>query len=82
MQILVAIPHYYAESGTASPDGRWHGSVGQAAQARVEALSACIRALHQLYGPAQNLIDQATRVARPSNDQLAGHDGHPRGLRP
>jgi hypothetical protein len=72
MQILVAIPHYYAEPGTASPDGRWHGSVGQAAQARVEALSACIQALHQLYGPAQHLIDQATRVARPANNQLAG----------
>jgi hypothetical protein len=72
MRILAAIPHYYAVPGAASPDGRWHGSVGQAADARVEALSACIRALHQLYGPAQHIIDQATRVARPANDQLAG----------
>jgi hypothetical protein len=72
MQILAAIPHYYAAPGAASPDGRWHGSVGQHAQARVEALSACIQALHQLYGPAQHIIDQATRVALPANDQVAG----------
>src|SRR5262249_26793170 len=49
MQILAAIPHYYAVPGATSPDGRWHGSVGQAAHARAEALSACITALHQLY---------------------------------
>ena len=72
MQILATIPHYYAAPGTPSPDGRWHGSVGQHAHARVEALSACVRALHQLYGPAQHIIDQATRVARPANDQVAG----------
>jgi hypothetical protein len=72
MRVLVAIPHYYAGPGTTSPDGRWHGSVRQAAHARVEALSGCIRALHQLYGPAQHIIDQATRVARPANDQVSG----------
>ena len=72
MRILVAIPHFYAVSGGPSPDGRDHGSVGPRADSRVAALSACIVSLHQLYGSAQHVIDQATRVAKPANGQTAG----------
>jgi hypothetical protein len=70
--LLVAIPHYYPARAADSPDGRWHGSVGQDASRRKAALSACIAALHQLYGPAQHVIDQATRVAMPANRRTAG----------
>jgi hypothetical protein len=72
MRILVAIPHYYAARAAESPDGRRHGSVVQGATRRIAALSACIAALHRLYGPAQHLIDQATRVATPANRRTAG----------
>jgi hypothetical protein len=71
MRILVAIPHYYT-AAKLSPDGRAHGSVGQAAQTRLTALSGCITSLHQLYGPAQHIIDQATRRAPPANGRVAG----------
>ncbi len=72
MRILAAIPHYYAARRVPSPDGRWHGSVGAAAETRASALSACITSLHQLYGPAQHIIDHATRVARIANERTAG----------
>ncbi len=71
MRILVAIPHYYTKANS-SPDGRVHGSVGQGAQTRLIALSACIASLHQLYGPSQYIIDQATRTAPPANGRVAG----------
>jgi len=72
MRILAAIPHYYSTAGRSSPDGRNHGSVGPHSGARVAALSACIASLHQLYGPAQYVIDQATRVALPANTRTVG----------
>ena len=72
MRILAAIPHYYSVEKTRSPDGRDHGSVGQRSDLRVAALSACIASLRQLYGQAQHIIDQATRVALPANAFTAG----------
>jgi hypothetical protein len=72
MRILAAIPHYYGAAHAASPDGRWHGSVADAPNPRVAALSACIASLHQLYGPAQFIIDHETRVAKPANERIAG----------
>jgi hypothetical protein len=71
MRVLVAIPHFYAKAA-GSPDGRAHGSVGSDGQARLIALWACIASLHQLYGPAQHIIDQATRKALPANGRVAG----------
>ena len=71
MRILAAIPHYYA-ANRVSPDTRWHGSLGDAANVRAGAVSACIRTLHQLYGPAEHIIQQATRVAPPANERTAG----------
>jgi hypothetical protein len=72
MRILAAIPHYYARRADSSPDGRWHGSVSQDARDRISAVSACIASLHQLYGPAQCIIDHASRVANPANQRIAG----------
>ncbi len=72
MRILAAIPHYFNVAGTSSPDGRQHGSVGPHADARIAALSACIASIHQLYGSAQHIIDQVTRVALPANAFTAG----------
>jgi hypothetical protein len=72
MRILVAIPHYYARRGDDSPDGLWHGSVRQDPRERISAVSACIASLHQLYGPAQCMIDHASRVTVPANGRTAG----------
>jgi len=71
MRVLAAIPHYYPVIGTPPPVGQ-HGSVGPNAGARITALSACISSLHQLYGAAQHVIDQATRVAPRANERTAG----------
>jgi hypothetical protein len=72
MRILVAIPHYYSVHAESSPDGMWHGSVTQGAATRLIAVSSCIAAMHQLYGSEQRVIDHATRVAMPANQQTAG----------
>ena len=73
MRILAAIPHYYSARDSYSPDGKWHGSVGHAARdSRVAAASACIAALHRLYGPAQRVLDHATGIAMPANQRTAG----------
>jgi hypothetical protein len=72
MRILAAIPHYFPRARVESPDGRWHGSVGMGPEPRIAALSLCVSALHQLYGPAQYLIDHATRSALPANQQTLG----------
>ena len=72
MRILVAITHYYSAQRSSSPDGRWHGSVGDAAAVRARALWQCIASLHQLYGPAQCIIEHVTRVARNANERTAG----------
>jgi hypothetical protein len=73
MRIVAAIPHYYAAGGASSPDGRWHGSFGHAAHTRASALAACIASLHQLYGPAQHVIEHATRVARAANERTTAN---------
>jgi hypothetical protein len=72
MRILVAIPHFYGKSAP-SPDGRAHGSIAAGERSRSIALSACIASLHQLYGPSQHIIEQATRRALPANGRVAGH---------
>lgn len=71
MRILAAIPHFYAVGDAHSPDGNWHGSVGEALASRIAAVTSCIAALHQTYGPAQHMIDHGQRVARPANQRSA-----------
>ena len=78
MRILVAITHYYSAQRTSSPDGRWHGSVGDAAAVRARALWQCIASLHQLYGPAQCIIEHVTRVAQECERTDRRQDRHRR----
>ena len=73
MRVLVTIPHYFASADRPAPDGRRHGSLRGDPRPRCAALTACIASLHQLYGPAQHVIDLETRVARLANDAGAGH---------
>lgn len=72
MRLLVAVPHYFHPGGRATAEGRVHGSLGGDPAPRVAALTACVAALHQLYGASQHLIDHETRVARPANAATAG----------
>lgn len=73
MRLLIAIPHYYRDHGGRAPhDGRFHASVAGDAASRVAALRACIAAAHQLFGPAQRIIDQVTLIAHPANELTAG----------
>jgi hypothetical protein len=72
MRILVAIPHYFDPGVGDVGDGRRHGSRGGDPRPRVAALAACVAAWHQLFGPAQRVIDHTTRVARPANAPLVG----------
>lgn len=71
MRILVAIPHYFHPKSADADDGRWHGAFGEVPQRRVEAVTSCIAAFHQLYGENQRIIDIRTRAARVANSGLA-----------
>ncbi len=71
MRIVAVIPHYYRAASASPPEIGVHGSVRPNSGARTTALSACIGSLHQLYGPAQYVIDQATRVALRANERIA-----------
>ncbi len=62
MRILFTIPHYYRPRGQ-TDDGRKHGSVTRTAQARIGALSACITALRELFGPPQCVLQHASKTA-------------------
>jgi hypothetical protein len=67
MRIIAVIPHYYHPANVEAGEHAWHGSTGPMRGARVEALTACIAALHQLYGRKQCLINLKDRVTRPAN---------------
>jgi hypothetical protein len=71
MRLLAAIPHYFAANHVDS-DGRRHGSLADHPRLRAAALASCISALHQLYGPAQRVIEIATRNAPLANASTAG----------
>jgi hypothetical protein len=71
MRLLAAIPHYFRANHVAS-DGRLHGSLAESPRLRVAALASCVSALHQLYGPAQRVIEIATRNAPLANVSTAG----------
>lgn len=62
MKILFAIPHYFDPSG-----GGRHGSLAADPRLRLQALSACLAALHHVYGQEQKQIDIARRVVTPAN---------------
>ncbi|MGO9464674.1 MAG: calcium-binding protein [Isosphaeraceae bacterium] len=70
MRILVAIPHFFDLSGEIRR-GAEHGALRGDSAPRVEALSACISSLHQLFGGPQVLIDIARREAKDANARFA-----------
>jgi hypothetical protein len=61
MRILVTIPHYYNPTG-----GGWHGSVRRDPRPRIQALTACLSSLRQLFGRPAYQIDIARREAVPT----------------
>ena len=63
MRILFTIPHYYRARGQ-TDDGRKHGSVTRTAQARVGALSSCITAIRELFGPPSCVLQHASKTAQ------------------
>ncbi|MGH7138230.1 MAG: hypothetical protein ACREHD_20960, partial [Pirellulales bacterium] len=65
MKILFAIPHFYDPQGGAA-----HQSLNDNAPARVDALAACLRNLHHLFGQEQSGLDIARRVTLPANTEL------------
>jgi hypothetical protein len=72
MRILFTIAHYFTPSGRRASDGRPHGSLGKKPEPRVEALSACIRSLHENFGSRQVMMEPTRLVARPVNQWTAG----------
>src|SRR5262245_7609159 len=66
MRILFTIPHYFR----LQPRGE-HASLGTDPQPRVIALTACLAALRQVFGPAQRWLQIANNVAVPANQQQA-----------
>ncbi len=72
MRILFTIGHFYTPSGRRASDGRPHGSLGKKSQPRVEALAACIRALHELFGKRQVMMEPTRLIARPVNQLTSG----------
>jgi hypothetical protein len=70
MRILAVIPHYFQDESGPAADGRTHGSVSKDPAPRVEALSSCIAALHQLFDPSQSIIHIARKVTLSANEPL------------
>lgn len=68
MRILFTIPHFFNPSASGE-----HGSLSKDPQPRIEGLTACIAALHQLFSKSQSSIDLAQRSAFPANQSQA-HD--------
>lgn len=62
MRILFTIAHCYNPDG-----GGKYGSVRKKPQPRIEALTHCLTALHQLFGKSQLTTDYAKRLCLPAN---------------
>jgi hypothetical protein len=63
MRLLLTIPHYASPDPNEAGD-RSHRSLVADPAPRVAALSACLTALHQLFGPSVCFIDHGRRAAR------------------
>ena len=75
MRILFVIPHYFAAETDPAGDGRKHGSLGRDPAPRLEALSGCIAAIHQLFDPSQSIIHIGRKITIAANAPLtAGVD--------
>jgi hypothetical protein len=67
MRILFTIAHFF------KPDGGKHASQKRDPKPRLQALTASVAALHQLFGKSQNIINIAHRATVPVN-QLHAHE--------
>lgn len=68
MRVLFTIPHY-ARPAT-EEGGHRHGALASDLGPRVQALTACLTALHQLFNPRRCFIDHARCVARSATPPL------------
>jgi hypothetical protein len=64
MRLLFTIPHYAQANAVPAEDGRKYGSGAADLAQRVQALTTCLTALHQLYNPQSCFIEHARCVAR------------------
>ncbi len=65
MRLLFVIPHYYA------PGGGGHASLHPDPRPRLQALTACLSALHAHFGAPQGSIHIAGRRLLPANEHFA-----------
>jgi hypothetical protein len=65
MRLLFTIPHYVSRRKEEGSDGRSHGSLMADHVARVQATTACLTGLRQLFAPTPCLLDHSQRIARP-----------------
>lgn len=70
MKLLFTIPHYFHPT-----EGGQYSSTRYEAAARVEAFSACLAGLHQVFGPDQRMLDMHRRLA-PRANQRHAHEVH------
>ncbi len=66
MKLLFTIPHYFHPT-----EGGQYSSTRHEADARIQALSACLAGLHQVFGPEQRMLDMQRRLATRANQQTA-----------
>lgn len=66
MRILFTIPHYFSSEGNIR-----YTSLSSEPRPRIEALTRCICALHELYGKAQKMLDFTHRTAVTANETTA-----------
>jgi hypothetical protein len=65
VKLLFTIPHFFDPHG-----GGRHQSLNVGEQPRIEALAACLMALHHHFGCEQRVLDLARRLAVPANMQI------------
>jgi hypothetical protein len=63
MRLLFTIPHYVRPQPQGARDGRVYGSLAAETGPRIQALTACLTALHQQFHPAHCFIDHARATA-------------------
>ena len=70
MKLLFTIPHYFRPT-----EGGQYSSTRHEAETRVAAFSACLAALHQVFGPEQRMLDMHRRLS-PRANQRQAHELH------
>lgn len=71
MRLLLTIAHYFGPAAKGALRGR-HGSQRPTSAPRIQALTQCLHALHQLYGPSQCTMQLAERRTVSANQDVKG----------